>query len=126
MDYLIDPKVFYWMSVLTSLDFFLVFMGIIFLIILAVVIVIYVTLKLEGEYYEDEVKIFEKFLKPIPIILALVLFLGVPIFIPSKDTMKQMLVASQITHENIEGVQQSATELVDYIVDKINEVEKED
>jgi len=123
--YLIDPKIFYWMSVLRSLDIFLMVLGVIFLIILVFVGGFYLMIKLDGGS-PDECNVLEKFLRPIPIVLAFVLFFGVPTFIPSEKVMTQMLVASQVTHENIEGVQQSATELIDYIVDKINEVDKEE
>lgn len=47
------------------------------------------------------------------------------VFLPSKKTMKEMLVASYITEENVSATKESAKELVDYIVEKIEEVKNE-
>ncbi len=44
------------------------------------------------------------------------------VFIPSKETCYQMMVASMITSDNIEITKNSAKGLVDYIVDKIDEL----
>ena len=42
--------------------------------------------------------------------------------IPSKDTCYKMIVTSYITPNNIEAVKGEATDLIDYIVDKVDEL----
>lgn len=42
--------------------------------------------------------------------------------IPSKDTCYKMIVTSYITPSNIEAVKGEATDLIDYIVDKVDEL----
>lgn len=52
-------------------------------------------------------------------------FLIISILIPSKETMYTMLVADQVTYENVDKLGEGAKETVDYIFDKIEEVAKE-
>lgn len=42
--------------------------------------------------------------------------------IPSKETCYKMIVTSYITPSNIEAVKGEATDLIDYIVDKVDEL----
>jgi hypothetical protein len=48
-------------------------------------------------------------------------FVLVGIFTPSEKTMTKMLIASQVNEANVE----TAKEVVDYIIDKINEAKGE-
>jgi hypothetical protein len=76
----------------------------------------------ESVKYEDKEtiqktwSIFRKF------IITTVVFLLTAIIVPARDTVYKMLAASLITHENIQIVGESATDVVDYIVEKIDEV----
>ena len=55
-------------------------------------------------------------------VIMTVIFLLTAIIVPARDTVYKMLAASLITHENIQIVGESATDVVDYIVEKIDEV----
>lgn len=46
--------------------------------------------------------------------------------IPSKETCYKMIVTSYITPSNIEAVKGEATDLIDYIVDKVDELTDND
>ncbi len=61
-----------------------------------------------------------KCVKKIIIAGAIVLALGG--LIPSKETCYKMVVASYVTPANIESVKGEATDLVDYIIEKIDEL----
>ena len=54
------------------------------------------------------------------VICVIVLFIGG--LIPSKETCYKMIIASYITPSNIEAVKGEATDLIDYIVDKVDEL----
>lgn len=132
MTYLIDPKVFYWMNFAQSVEFFTQLFIAVAILFLAGLGGFYLIQKYEssGKYGVDEAKemckLIELKFKPKLTIFILSFMVAISIVIPSQDTMIKMLVASQVTTENIEGVQKSATELIDYIVDKINETDREE
>lgn len=129
MNYLIDPKIFYWMSVLGSLEMFLIFVGIVSFCVYGFIMLLYTMDKNTISEYENHPKliekekvrcsVIEKKFKLKPAILSLILLFGIPVFIPSQDTMVKMIVASQVTSENYEFAKDEITELIDYIVDKI-------
>lgn len=60
--------------------------------------------------------IFKKF------VITTMVFLLTAIIVPARDTVYKMFAASLVTHENIQIVGESATDVVDYIVEKIDEV----
>lgn len=73
------------------------------------------------EYKDEETiqknwGIFKKF------VIMTMIFLLTAIIVPARDTVYKMLAASLVTHENIQIVGESATDVVDYIVEKIDEV----
>lgn len=55
-------------------------------------------------------------------IIITVIFILIVIIIPTRETVYKMLAASLITQENIQTVGENATDVVDYIVEKIDEV----
>ena len=54
-------------------------------------------------------------------VIIMVICILVFIFSPSKETTTKMIIASQITEDNVD----TAKEVVDYIIEKINEVKGE-
>lgn len=50
-----------------------------------------------------------------------IVFLAFTLFLPSKKTCYQMMVASQVTDENIQCAEDVIKDSVDYIFEKINE-----
>lgn len=53
-----------------------------------------------------------------------IISLIVMVFIPSQETMYQMLVANYVTYENVETATDAIKDSVDYIFDKLNEEEE--
>lgn len=118
MTYYINPMWFYLMSVSTGLKIFLCALGIISLVITAFAIMIWV---IEGgvditnleEYEKNTFKLFKK------IIIASIMSLFIGILVPSKETCVEMMIASQVTHENVTATKEEIYEIVDYITDKV-------
>lgn len=67
-----------------------------------------------------------KFSKILIVIFAISLFLAV--FTPSKETCYQMAAASLVTPDNLTTAGNTATDIIDYIVDSIDKIldEKEE
>lgn len=126
MNYLIDPKIFYLMSVLSSLEMLLISIGALLLISTGIATITYFvnlsTISSFPRNSEPEKRVNEeikKIFKPLKIIMILIILLGIPVLIPSKETMVQMLVASQVTSENYEIAKDEVVDLIDYIIEKI-------
>ena len=60
--------------------------------------------------------------KKIACIVAFVIFLVSAFLIPSKETCYQMLVAHYVTYENAEIAGNQVKEMVDYVLDRVNEI----
>ena len=123
MTYYINPMWFYLMSVSTGLKIFLCALGIISLVITAFAIMIWT---IEGgvditnleEYEKNTFKLFKK------IIIASIISLFIGILTPSKETCIEMMIASQVTHENVTATKEEIYEIVDYVTDKVKGVEE--
>ena len=55
-------------------------------------------------------------------VIALIISLVLLIFIPSKETIYTMLIADNITMSTIENGKDDVKEMIDYIVDKVEEI----
>lgn len=125
MEPIIDPKLFYLCDVCETLDVVmsvLVFAGIVSLI--AHAIIYYDSTFYNDGVFDGDIKKFKRGLY-ITVIAMIISLLGV-IFIPSKKTIYQMIVFDNITENNIEAGKDNIKELIDYTIDKIDEVNKED
>lgn len=60
--------------------------------------------------------------KKIASTVASVIFLALAFLIPSKETCYQMLVAHYVTYENADIFGDQAKELVDYVLDRVDEI----
>ena len=111
---IISPWVFYWIDVLSTLDdlpVILAFLGV------ALVIIGWVLIYTE---MDGEIPCICK--KIAVVYLSIFVFsAAISIFIPSKETMYQMLIASYVTPNNVEyiknEVKDSAYGIVDSIID---------
>lgn len=127
MTYIINPTWFYWISVVSSLEVFLVIMGLLMGCVVGIVALSYMIAKENALAYPNSSRgeiafceFVEKKFKLKTLTIISIIFLALPTLIPSKTVMTQILVASQVTHENLAVVQESAVELIDYIVEKVN------
>nr|DAF10652.1 MAG TPA: hypothetical protein [Caudoviricetes sp.] len=109
---IINPWLFYLVDVIDSFKFAIFLLLILFTLIFGVQAII------ENNNEEDEVKVI-KAIKKMFIVATLVITFST--FIPSKKTCYQMMIASQVTEENIQKAEDTIKKSVDYIFEKINE-----
>lgn len=122
MHYIINPWVFYLLDVIGNLD---ICCGII-LAVFAVVLFIYALVWfIDGESWEEKYISPMQILKKFKVLLIIVILANA--LIPSEDTIYKMLIASQVTAENIGTAKETIQDVADYIVDAVKEIkEKED
>lgn len=114
---LINPWIFYLIGVCDSISIVCVIMcAVSVFCALACISIAYN--EEEFSYTADESKKFKNNSKRF-IMLFVVCLLGA-IFVPSKDTTTKMLIASQVNETNVER----AKEVIDYIVEKMQEVKR--
>lgn len=112
----VDPSWFYWVQIIEGISFFFTVMVLIVFIILAAAFTV-VTFSNFDEWEEEQIKIGYKLLKWGVITLFVSLFLS--IFLPTKETMFQMKLAENITHENVNAATETIKDTVDYIFEKM-------
>lgn len=124
MNYIINPSWFYWLGVVNSMRGFMLAAFIVAIIIVGVsLIVIPVNVKLIRDYpslSDDERKVVRFFTRALKIAIgvcvASVLFL---VFVPSKETLIEMMIAKQATYENATWTVDALKSAVDYVVQAI-------
>ena len=124
MNYIINPSWFYWLGVVHSMRGFMLVAFVVAIIIIGVLlIIIQVNVKSIRDYpsiCDDErkaVRFFTKALKvAIGVCVASGLFL---VFVPSKETLIEMMVAKQATYENATWTVDALKNAVDYVVQAI-------
>lgn len=115
MEYYIDPMWFYLQSISNGIKMASI-AGIVILGIAIILLTFYYFDCLE----EDEKRVL-KLIKRVVVgaIIATILAIA----IPSTDTINKMIVSSVVTKENVSKGVEATKDLIDYIVDKINEIE---
>ena len=122
MTYVINPWFFYLISIVDGLKNLFIGVAIVTGILLAMIAF---SLFLESSYCsEEKLKNMVKVLK-----ISLFTFFAamlLSIFIPSKITLYQIMIAKNITYENIEKTKKEGIKLVDYIIEKTEKYDKKD
>lgn len=131
MNYIVDPKIFYWMNVINNLGkvcfALLLTIGLSLIVTSIISICSYCT----GKDFKDNVdengnptdpdwKSFIVTLKVFKIIIPI--FIGlllIFVFIPSKETMIEMLIAKYATVENANWTVDALKSVVDYIIESM-------
>ena len=117
MNYIIDPKIFYIVSLLNSIKIFLTISGSLCLIESCIMgVVSLVSVDEEPEIIPRTVKIGIKLLK-YGLIIILISF-----FIPSENTCLRMIIANYVTADNVNGGISTVKEIIDYIITSINNI----
>lgn len=125
---IISPWIFYLINLLSNLD------GIVLLCIIlcgvAVVILGLFSIFSIVDEDEDETEEDSDFHITIVswfkrVLILFMIFAVITALIPDKQTMYTMLVSDQLTYENIDKLGDNAKDTVDYIFDKIEEVQNE-
>lgn len=118
MNYIINPWVFYLLSVLDNIVVF----GIVLLVVLSSVYVVYIFVWCLAFYEDDK----EKYPSPLAILkkwkIPVILCITALILIPSQETCYKMLIASQVTTEHIADAKETIREVADYIVESAKEI----
>lgn len=118
MDYIINPSWFYWIEVADSVKGVAIAVG---LILLISVIVLAVMAKISYDFDEDkEAKVLCKVL--FYCLIGLAVSAAVVIFVPSKKTLIEMMIAKQATYDNVSWTLEQVKEAVDYIISAIKDI----
>ena len=113
MNYIINPSVFYWISVVDAICFWSIGVA----LLSGIALVIMVCIRAFEYLDDDDLKVIKKAIK-----ISLTVFIVsvlIAIFTPSKDTMIQMLVAKCATYDNANWTLETIKSAVDYIVEAI-------
>lgn len=124
MNYIINPSWFYWLGVVNSMRGFMIAAFIVAIVIVGVsLIVIPWNTYIIREFprvSDDERKTLQFFTKALKLAIGVcvvsVLFL---VFVPSKDTLIEMMIAKQATYENATWTVDALKSAVDYVVQAI-------
>ena len=104
MTYIINPWMFYLISLSDTLKWALGIFAIIAIIASLLM-------------YEEDVELAKRAF--IVGCVSIIIWL----FIPSKDTCYKMLIASQVTTENIENAKETVKDVVDYIIEATKNID---
>lgn len=114
MQPIINPFIFYLISVFGNLKIVSIIMIAITTVALFITLILWVFF--EG-YFSDN------FIKAIKItFIIMVIFLLLSIFIPSQETCYQMLVASAVTPDNLEIIKDTGISIGDYIIENAKDI----
>jgi len=122
-NYIIAPQVFYWINVLSIAHTVLEIFGWVFIVVFISLSCGWIYNACQARDYEDNefyMKVFKKW-AIITGTLGLILII-LSIFIPSKSTSIEMLVAKTATFDNVTWTVQQVKEVVDYIVQAIKTI----
>jgi uncharacterized protein YacL len=112
------------MNVGNTLQIFLLVVSIVLIILTIIVISIWFTdNSVDIANMNDSEEMIIRTAKKIIVTGSIALFIG--LLIPSKETCIEMMIASQVTHENISTTKEEIYKVIDYITDKVNGEEKE-
>lgn len=121
MTYYIHPIWFYLMSVSNGIKVFSLAIGIISTIVAIILII-----SIYDDYPDDEEKkvTMRRRLRLSIIGSIIVIFIG--ILCPSKETCIEMMVASQVTHENVAATKEEIYDIIDYVHNGMNNTKEEE
>ena len=124
MNYIINPSWFYWLGVVQSMRGFMLAAFIVAIIIVGVsLIIIPVEVKMIQDFptmCADERKVVRFFTKALKVAIGVSVAAGLfLVFVPSKETLIEMMVAKQATYENATWTVDALKSAVDYVVQAI-------
>lgn len=115
MEYYINPMWFYLQSISNGIKIASI-AGIVVLVAAIMILIFYYL-----DCLEDDEKEVLKLIKRV--VAGAIIATVLAIAIPSTDTINKMIVSSVVTKENVAKGVETTKDLIDYIVDKINEIE---
>lgn len=124
MTYYINPIWFYLINISEGIKTFFSVAGGVVLIVSAIILVGW-SLDNDIDFanlHDDEKKVLTIIKK---IIIASLVSIFICILIPSKETCVEMMIASQVTHENVSATKEEIYKFIDYVVDKLDTSDEE-
>lgn len=126
MDYIVSPSFVYFLSISNNLRDLFTFLAVILLIAVGVIAIIaYVSFDYGKDYGKDD-QDFKRYLslkKVLKILIpGLIVTSLMAIFLPNKNTLIEMKIASLLTKENISLTIETIKETVDYVVEAISKI----
>lgn len=106
--FIVNPWIFYFAEICEGLKLVAVFA--------ILIICIYMVIRMAGYYADGKKYWWDKNFK-IATIIGL-LFLVLAVAIPSQNTCYKMIIASQVTAENLDKVEDTIERIADYVADK--------
>lgn len=120
---IINPAVIYLINLMGSLRVALIVATVIFAVLTIFCAINYMDMS-EGNSEESKQSAKNSFRSSKRFLICFAFTFVLIVFTPSKDTCIEMIVASYVTPDNIDAGVEKTKEAVDYIVDKIKEVNK--
>ena len=119
---IINPWTFYLIDILSNLKGISRFATFITVLALILIVIITAYFKVQDSCYGSEnnievIEILTRFFKKLLIVACIAI--SVFIVTPSEETMYKMLVAQNVTYENVDKAQEEIKETVDYIFKKL-------
>lgn len=118
MTYYINPIFFYLMGVTNNIKIAGWIFG-----VGAPAIALLIMFALSGDWDDEDFSNWWKKTKRIAIPMSII-GLTLALFAPSKDTVKEMMIASVVTEERVDKTVEDVKEFVDYVFEKVNESEE--
>ena len=124
MNYIINPSWFYWLGVVESMRGFMVAAFLVsIVVVVASAIIIPMNISMIREFpdmSDDERKTVQFFTKALKIAIGALVISGlVLVFVPSKETLIEMMIAKQATYENATWTLDALKSAVDYVIQAI-------
>ena len=116
MHYIINPWVFYLLDFVNSIGVACVAFLSVFAILFGSYALIWSIEFSRNDEYPTPIQILKKW--RVPLILSIVFL----VFTPSTDTIYKMMIASQVTTENVNTAKETIQDVADYIVDAVKEI----
>ena len=114
---IINPWLIYVAEVSENLRVINIIIG----VILSIITGLFILFSLVEE--EDPFANYKKIVRPLILVSIITICLG--IIIPSKDTIYTMIAFNQLTPSNIEGAKGDCKEIIDYVIEKVEEINNE-
>lgn len=118
MEYIINPSWFYWIEVANAVK---ICSFIAAAILLITSIVLAVASHTDDDFNEHEDAKKKRKVMAVCLV-ALALFSVVGIFVPSKQTLIEMMIAKKATYDNVSWTIEQVKEAVDYVISAIKEI----
>ena len=112
---IINPWLFYLADISDTIKEAITVCGSVILVVFTIVTFIF--------FMEGDIEVIKRAYK-YAIIGGVMVFIG--LFFPKEETCYKMMAASLVTTENIQAMGETATNVVDYIVDSIDQLLEED